>query len=452
MWAWMTHQRVTRVLPPPQPLSIDADDDPFVDLSSSPTRIPSNLPNLTMADGIDNIDVTTYQPTYDLPALSRALDAYQVAQQLADERGEMDVWCAARVGEIFARVGGVGVRVWEEEQERGDTRTPRRTRTRTRRRERKEEIVKAEDEDEDRMTVVSSASEASDYDQDSDEEDAKTERGSSASESESAGEEDSEEEDSGSDSDSELDDEDLDVDEDILSEWDEIKCLSKELLDIAEGYGGTMIALSHLISAILLNPPFQRSSHSRSPLSSPKKKATTRRKKKVSSKKSSSRSPSSSPSKSASTPSTHLLKSKSHLRTALQLATISSDNYLRALILSFIGSHFVYTAPEEAAGMFGIVEQLGSGLGARPKVPASVSAQSTPASGSKKQGSKQQQQQLVAQDAPGNLPLRLYAGKKVLEIYRRAEGEDAEKKMRRQKVFLEGLVRAGAKLEMGSVV
>jgi hypothetical protein len=102
--------------------------------------------------------------------------------------------------------------------------------------------------------------------------------------------------------------------------------------------------------------------------------------------------------------------------------------------------------------MFGIVEQLGSGLGARPKVPASVSAQGTPASGSKKQGSKQQQQQLVTQDAPGNLPLRLYAGKKVLEIYRRAEGEDAEKKMRRQKVFLEGLVRAGAKLEMGSVL
>jgi hypothetical protein len=377
------------------------------------------------------MNATNYQPTYDLLTLSGALDAYQVAQRLADERGETDVWCAARAGEVLARVGRVAVRVWEKEQERtGEGRDEgREMRTlRSVRKVKTDEIAK-EEEDEDRMSVVSEGSDASEYEDD--------------------------DEDTGSSVDSDLEEVDgghLAVGEDILSEWDRIESLSNELLEVAEGYGGTMIALSHLISAILLNPPFQHSSRTRPSSSSLEKPCDRSSKTRMSL----SPEPCSSPSKLASTPSsTHLLKFKSHLRIALQLATVSSDNYLRALFLAFIGSHFVYTAPKEAVGMFDVVEQLGSRLRASPKVPTAAqdaSASDEARNGHLTKGESNRGKQQVSQEAPGNLPLRLYAGKKVLEIYRRAEGEEAEQKMRKQELFLEELVRAGAKSEMDLAV
>ncbi|KAF8636857.1 hypothetical protein AX17_003215 [Amanita inopinata Kibby_2008] len=62
-----------------------------------------------------------------------------------------------------------------------------------------------------------------------------------------------------------------------------------------------------------------------------------------------------------------ILKSKSHLRRALDLATAAQDNHVRALILALISSHYFHTARDHAQNMLHTCEQLAAGLGAQPR-------------------------------------------------------------------------------------
>ncbi|CAK5275928.1 unnamed protein product [Mycena citricolor] len=90
-----------------------------------------------------------------------------------------------------------------------------------------------------------------------------------------------------------------------------------------------------------------------------------------------------------------ILKAKQHLKNALNYATESQDNHLRALILALIAAHYLHTAGDQAQMMLGTCEQLAAGLGAPTR-----------------KGNEQP-------DALGNAPLRLWVGERFLELYRR---------------------------------
>ncbi|KAJ7587169.1 hypothetical protein C8J56DRAFT_861483 [Mycena floridula] len=101
-----------------------------------------------------------------------------------------------------------------------------------------------------------------------------------------------------------------------------------------------------------------------------------------------------------------ILKSKTSLKAAMNLATLSGDNHLRALTLAFLGSHFIHTAPDHALSMLSTCEQLATGLGAGP----------TSTSGGKDKRKRD--------DSLGNGPLRLWVGERFLEIFKRTAASD----------------------------
>ncbi|KAF8346134.1 hypothetical protein F5887DRAFT_962841 [Amanita rubescens] len=65
--------------------------------------------------------------------------------------------------------------------------------------------------------------------------------------------------------------------------------------------------------------------------------------------------------------SNEVLKSKAHLRTALDVASSSQDNHLRALIIALISSHYFHTARNHAENMLLTCEQLAAGMGAQSR-------------------------------------------------------------------------------------
>ncbi|KAK2460063.1 hypothetical protein APHAL10511_007897 [Amanita phalloides] len=69
--------------------------------------------------------------------------------------------------------------------------------------------------------------------------------------------------------------------------------------------------------------------------------------------------------------SNEVLKSKGHLRVALELASASQDNHLRALIIALISSHYFHTARDHAESMLLTCEHLVVGMGA-PSRPSDV--------------------------------------------------------------------------------
>ena len=58
---------------------------------------------------------------------------------------------------------------------------------------------------------------------------------------------------------------------------------------------------------------------------------------------------------------------RQHLKRALELATRSLDNHLRALILALVSAHYLHTAGDHARAMLQTCEQLAAGLGATAK-------------------------------------------------------------------------------------
>ncbi|TBU25863.1 hypothetical protein BD311DRAFT_867198 [Dichomitus squalens] len=103
-----------------------------------------------------------------------------------------------------------------------------------------------------------------------------------------------------------------------------------------------------------------------------------------------------------------ILKSKQHLKHALELATKAQDNHLRALVLALISAHYLHTAGDHARGMLQTCEQLAAGLGALTK-PTGGPGAPAPDGG---------------KDVVGNAPLGLWVGERFLELYKRY-GKDA---------------------------
>ncbi|KIL71185.1 hypothetical protein M378DRAFT_154670 [Amanita muscaria Koide BX008] len=62
-----------------------------------------------------------------------------------------------------------------------------------------------------------------------------------------------------------------------------------------------------------------------------------------------------------------ILRSKGHLRTALELTSAAQDNHLRALVVGLISSHYLHTSRDHAENMLLTCEQLAGGLGAQPR-------------------------------------------------------------------------------------
>lgn len=103
-----------------------------------------------------------------------------------------------------------------------------------------------------------------------------------------------------------------------------------------------------------------------------------------------------------------------HLRQALKIATQSTDNHLRALILALIASQYLNTSTEHAEAMLATAEQLAAGLGAQPRSSQKGSQAAeggTPTSAGKKVG---------AMDGVGNAPLRLWIGERSAGEYNRS--------------------------------
>ena len=97
----------------------------------------------------------------------------------------------------------------------------------------------------------------------------------------------------------------------------------------------------------------------------------------------------------------HIIRSKSLLKHALELLSTAGDNHLRALVLAVIGAQYVYTAPGHAMEVLAVCETLGAGMGANPKKtqegPGAPPSAETP-----------------SKDSVGNAPLRLWVGERFL--------------------------------------
>lgn len=100
----------------------------------------------------------------------------------------------------------------------------------------------------------------------------------------------------------------------------------------------------------------------------------------------------------------HIIRSKSLLKHALELLSAAADNYLRALVLAVVGAQYVYTAPAHAMEVLAVCETLGAGMGANPKKKAEEG------SGGVVPPSAETQ----TKDGVGNAPLRLWVGERFL--------------------------------------
>lgn len=95
----------------------------------------------------------------------------------------------------------------------------------------------------------------------------------------------------------------------------------------------------------------------------------------------------------------HIIRSKSLLKHALELLSTAGDNHLRALVLAVIGAQYVYTAPAHAMEVLAVCETLGAGMGANPK---------------KTQEGGSSSDEVPNKDGVGNAPLRLWVGERFL--------------------------------------
>jgi hypothetical protein len=95
------------------------------------------------------------------------------------------------------------------------------------------------------------------------------------------------------------------------------------------------------------------------------------------------------------------------LGVALNRASDAQDNHLRGLLLAFISSHFLHTAPEDAERMLSTCETLAAGLGA----PAHK-LKSGPASPDKTRSATSSEGRV------GNATLRLWVGERFLGTVR----------------------------------
>ena len=93
---------------------------------------------------------------------------------------------------------------------------------------------------------------------------------------------------------------------------------------------------------------------------------------------------------------------RQHLKRALELATRSLDNHLRALILALVSAHYLHTAGDHARSMLQTCEQLAAGLGA-PATKGAPSAVSV-------DGGKGYPAPVVV----GNAPLGLWVGERFM--------------------------------------
>lgn len=87
---------------------------------------------------------------------------------------------------------------------------------------------------------------------------------------------------------------------------------------------------------------------------------------------------------------TDFLATRQHLKQALEKASMSQDNHLRAAVLALIAAHYLHTAGDHASAVLETCEQLAAGLGA----PAVKSSVATPT---------------------GNVRLGLWVGEKLLD-------------------------------------
>ncbi|KAF6749290.1 hypothetical protein DFP72DRAFT_819114 [Ephemerocybe angulata] len=151
---------------------------------------------------------------------------------------------------------------------------------------------------------------------------------------------------------------------------------------------------------------------------------------------------------------------KNQLRQALNSATLSTDNHLRALILALTASQYYDTAPEHAEAMLATAEQLAAGMGAQPRAPKGQlplvqsqlhsqspqppSQQSTPQRQQAQAGSRANTPIRGARgavDGVGNAPLRLWIGERSAELKRRAGDEEGARELDGVCVKLRGVVR-----------
>lgn len=97
----------------------------------------------------------------------------------------------------------------------------------------------------------------------------------------------------------------------------------------------------------------------------------------------------------------HIIRSKSLLKHALELLSAAADNHLRALVLAVVGAQYMYTAPAHAMEVLAVCETLGAGMGANPKTQA-VPEGTLPSA------------ETHSKDGVGNAPLRLWVGERFL--------------------------------------
>ncbi|OCB90971.1 hypothetical protein A7U60_g1779 [Sanghuangporus baumii] len=146
-------------------------------------------------------------------------------------------------------------------------------------------------------------------------------------------------------------------------EWEEEV---KSIVDACRGMGGTLEAIGHILQACLSN---------------------------------------------------EILTAKSHLKSALDLASNAQDNHLRALVLALISTLYLLTAEQHSRQILESCAQLAAGLGASAKRDdTQVGSGSSPS----KEGYGSSTMTSV-----GNAPLGLWVGQRFLEIYRQG-GDDAK--------------------------
>ncbi|KIY43932.1 hypothetical protein FISHEDRAFT_51821 [Fistulina hepatica ATCC 64428] len=106
--------------------------------------------------------------------------------------------------------------------------------------------------------------------------------------------------------------------------------------------------------------------------------------------------------------STEVITSKQLLRQSLNYTTASQDNYLRGLVLAMCSNHYLLTAEDHARGMLESCANLAAGLGAQPR---------------KRKDADRKALGSQLHDL-GNIPLRMWVGDRLLELYSRADERD----------------------------
>ncbi|KAL5519652.1 hypothetical protein ACEPAH_1335 [Sanghuangporus vaninii] len=115
--------------------------------------------------------------------------------------------------------------------------------------------------------------------------------------------------------------------------------------------------------------------------------------------------------------SNEILTAKSHLKSALDLASSAQDNHLRALVLALISALYHLTAEQHSRQILESCAQLAAGLGASVKRDdTQIRSGSSPS----KEGHGSSTMMSV-----GNAPLGLWVGQRFLEIYQQG-GDDAK--------------------------